>query len=278
MFRMGDVLYYNLGNCLELIVAMVSALATVGSAVIMYFTFRHQRKTYMEVQFKTAFYSIQNYHRKLTDGLKLNVTMLNGDLCLIPKTYIARQCFLFAYNEVAKIVDVLSQTTYLGILVDNDRQRISYWESEGEKYSEENDERKRCDEEIEKAMLEYRCKYCISVYCISEEHYKRSRSLSDEEKAVFAFRIFLASKLICYEHYIRNLQQLMGYVHNEIPNRLSKKDYLNSIAFQMAKEELWFVKLYSQIDDAFKKYYSESEMDKIVNEQLTTNTLNLVKL
>ena len=68
------------------------------------------------------------------------------------------------------------------------------------------------------------------------------------------------------------------YVCNETPKGLSKKDYLHSIAFQMSKEELWFVSLYSQIDDAFNKYYSESGMDKIVDEQLTTNTLNIIKI
>lgn len=274
---MGDILYYNNpDNFIDLMIASVSALATVGSAIIMCCTFCHQRKTYAEVQFKTAFYSIQNYHRKLTDSLKVNAVILTENLLQKSKTYIARQCFLFANQEVGKIVGVLSLDKYLGKLLDKDSQRISYWESEEEKYSESTEERKKCEKEVNKAFLEYKWKYYISAYRISEEYYNEVRMLSD--KTVFAFRIFLASWLICYEHYIRNLQQLLMYVCNETPKGLSKKDYLHSIAFQMSKEELWFVSLYSQIDDAFNKYYSESGMDKIVDEQLTTNTLNIIKI
>ena len=273
---MGDIFYCNNpDNCLELIIASVSALATVASAVIMCCTFRHQQKTYAEVQFKTAFYSILNNHRKLTDDLKVKVTMLNNDILEESKAYVARQCFGFAQKEVAKIIDVLSQKKYLGILEDNDRQRIAYWESEEETYFNESEERKKCDMEIDKAILEYRRKYYITTYRISKEHYNKSREFSD--KTICAFKIFLKSWQICYEHYIRNFQQLLLYVQSQMPKRLSRNAYLNSIAYQMAREELWFINLYAQIDGAFKESYLSSGMDKIVKEQLT-NPINLIEL
>lgn len=272
---MGDIYNSKPDNFIDLMVASVSALATVASAVTMLCTFRHQRKSYAQVQFKTAFYSMQDKHRKLTDSLRLNAVILTEDLFRKPKTYVARQCFLFAYNEVAKIINVVSQEKYLGILKDSDWQGISFWELEQDKYLEGTEEYESCNMKFEKAILEYRRKYCISVYRISEEHYNKVRMLSD--KTIFAFRLFLASWLICYEHYIRNLQQLLMYVCNETPDGLSTKEYLNSIAFQMAKEELWFANLYSQIDDTFGRYYTGSGMDKIVNEQLT-KSINLIKV
>ncbi len=87
---------------------------------------------------------MQNYHRKLTDNLKTKVTILNDDLSFKSKTYIARQSFLYAYKEVAKIMDVLSQEKYLGKLNGDDKQRILYWEMEGEKYPDETNERIKC--------------------------------------------------------------------------------------------------------------------------------------
>lgn len=223
---MEDIYCSNLDNFIDLMAASVSALATVVSAVIMWYTFRHQRKSYAQVQFKTAFYSMQDDHRKLTDGLRVNAVVLTEELFRKSKTYVARQCFLFAYNEVAKIINVVSQEKYLGILKDSDRQEISFWELERDKYLEGTEEHKSCNVKLEKAILEYRRKYCISIYRISEEHFNKVRMLSD--KTIFAFRLFLASWLICYEHYIRNLQQLLMYVCNETPDGLSTNEYLSS--------------------------------------------------
>lgn len=249
--------------------SVMTTIATIASAIFMYRTFKFQRKTYTEEQFRSTYYSMLNYQRKLTDKLKVKTTVLNRDLFLKSKTYIARQCFLYACKEVAQLVDVLGQDKYLGMLEDNDGLRISYWESEREKYSEETEGRKMCDVKVAKAILEYRKKYYIDVYNVSEEYYNQSRKLVD--KTVFAFQIFIRSWQICYEHYIRNLQQLLMYVQNETPNTLLKSDYLDSVAFQMPKEELWFIAQYSQIDVSFRKCYIGSGMNKIVDAQLANN-------
>lgn len=109
-------------------------------------------------------------------------------------------------------------------------------------------------------------KYYIGVYNVSEEYYNQSRKLVD--KTVFAFQIFIRSWQICYEHYIRNLQQLLMFVQKDAPNIHLRSDYLNYVAFQMPKEELWFVAQYSQIDVSFRKYYIGSGMNKVVDTQL----------
>lgn len=145
-------------DMVSIIASVMTAIATIVSAILMYQTFKFQRKTYIEEQFKSTYYSMQNYHRKLTDKLKVKTTVLNNDLFLKSKTYISRQCFLYAYKEVAQLVDVFGQDKYLGILKDNDRLRISYWESEREKYLEETEGQKKCDVEVAKAILEYRKK------------------------------------------------------------------------------------------------------------------------
>lgn len=253
-------------DMVSIIASVMTAIATIVSAILMYQTFKFQRKTYIEEQFKSTYYSMLNYHRKLTDKLKVKTTVLNNDLFLKSKTYISRQCFLYAYKEVAQLVDVFGQDKYLGILKDNDRLRISYWESEREKYLEETEGQKKCDVEVAKAILEYRKKYYIGVYNVSEEYYNQSRKLVD--KTVFAFQIFIRSWQICYEHYIRNLQQLLMFVQKDAPNIHLRSDYLNYVAFQMPKEELWFVAQYSQIDVSFRKYYIGSGMNKVVDTQL----------
>ena len=104
------VQYFFCSNCkleyvtnVGVVTSVLTTIATIVSAVFVCCTFEHQRKTYKEVQFKSAFYSMQNYHRKLTDNLKIKVTILNDDLSFKSKTYIARQSFLYAYKEVAKI-------------------------------------------------------------------------------------------------------------------------------------------------------------------------------
>ena len=266
--------YFFCSNCngkyttgVDLIVSAMTAIATIVSAILMWKTFKFQRKTYKEEQFKAAFYTMLNSHRKLTDNLKVKTTILNERLGLKSKTYMARQCFLYARREVAKIIDVLSQDKYLGMLQDSDNQRILHWEIEGENYADDINERKRCDAKVEQAVLEYKRKYCLGAYCLSEGLYNECKGRSD--KTIFAFRTFLESWLICYEHYMRNLSQLLMYVNQEMPVDFSKKFYINSIAFQMAREELWFIKQYSHIDSSFHKCYTDSGMDKVVEEQLT---------
>ena len=257
-------------GCITIVGVVTSVITTITAIVSVIFvcrTFEHQRKTYKEVQFKSAFYSMQNYHRKLTDNLKIKVTILNDDLFLKSQTYIARQSFLYAYREVVKIIDVLSQEKYLGKLNVNDKQRILFWEMEGENYPDETNGRIKCDAEVEQAVLEYKRKYYIGAYCLSEGLYNECKELAD--KTIFAFRIFLESWQICYEHYMRNLSQLLMYVNQEMPVNFSKNFYINSIAFQMAKEELWFINQYSHIDGSFHKCYTDSGMDKVVEEQLT---------
>lgn len=59
------------------------------------------------------------------------------------------------------------------------------------------------------------------------------------------------------------------YVYQETPTGLSRDFYLKSIVAQMAKEELWFIKQYSYIDSSFHNCYTDSGMDKVVEEQLT---------
>lgn len=268
------VQYFFCSNCkleyvtnVGVVTSVLTTIATIVSAIFVCCTFEHQRKTYNEVQFKSAFYSMQNYHRKLTDNLKIKVTILNDDLSFKSKTYIARQSFLYAYKEVAKIIDVLSQEKYLGKLNGDDKQRILYWEMEGEKYPDETNERIKCDANAEQAILEYKRKYYIGLYKISEERYNESRGLSD--KTIFAFQIFWCIWQICYEHYLRNLRQLLMYVYKETQPGSSRDFYLKSIVAQMAKEELWFIKQYSYIDSSFHKCYTDSGMDKVVEEQLT---------
>lgn len=60
------------------VTSVLTTIAAIVSAIFVCCTFEHQRKTYNEVQFKSAFYSMQNYHRKLTDNLKVKTTILNG--------------------------------------------------------------------------------------------------------------------------------------------------------------------------------------------------------
>ena len=92
---------------------------------------------------------------------------------------------------------------------------------------------------------------------------------SVSNKGEYAFRIFLNERNICYEHYIRSLQEILEFVRMDIPKKLKTRTFLRYIASQMAIEELWFIKQYSHIDSSFHKCYTDSGMDKVVEEQLT---------
>lgn len=113
------------------------------------------------------------------------------------------------------------------------------------------------------------CKYkfYIKTYHISENDYNKAKTLSN--KGEYAFRIFLNERNICYEHYIRSLQEILEFVRMDIPKKLKTRTFLRYIASQMAIEELWFIKQYSHIDSSFHKCYTDSGMDKVVEEQLT---------
>lgn len=240
------------------IVSFVGMLIGVINVYFVCKTFCHQRKTYKEVQFKNTYYQKQNYHRKLTDSLKVNADLLSQDLVCCRVTYIARQCFLFSERECRKINSVLSHEKYLGTLEDKDFQAAEYWHTEN-------------NSDKEKWAI-YNCwlKYYTVYYKISEKIYNQAKSCPD--KTEFVFRVFLNKWLICYEHYTRSLLQILMYIENEIPKSLSKEKYINEVVFQMAKEELCFIKQYSAIHDTFCQYYVESGLSDKVDEQLSRNT------
>lgn len=237
------------------IVSFVGIFIGVINVYFVCKTFCHQRKTYKEVQFKNTYYQKQNYHRKLTDSLKVNADLLSQDLVCCHVTYIARQCFLFSEKEYCKISNVLTHERYLGTLSDDDFNAVEYFQNDNEL--------------IRKEQVVHSCllKYTVGYYGITEEIYQQANSCSD--KAKFAFRLFLRKWLICYEHYIRSLLQILIYVQNEIPKGLTREKYINDIVSQMSKEELWFVKQYSLIDENFNLYYNNIGLSDIVDKQLS---------
>lgn len=237
------------------IISFVEMIVGGIECFVICLTFCYQRKSYKEVQFKDTYYRKQNYHRKLTDSLKVNAELLSQDLICSHVTYIARQCFLFSEKECHKIYCVLTHESYLGALKDDDFKAVEYWENENDSIKKE--------QSVHNCLL----KYTISYYGITEDIYHKA--VSDPDKTKFAFGIFLKKWLICYEHYQRSLLQTLVYIQSETPKRLHKEKYVSDIVFQMSKDELWFIKQYSVIDETFSQYYNNLGVSDIVNKQLT---------
>ncbi len=250
----------------ERIVAMIAPVVSV------FFTcaaFMFQRRTFKEEQFKTTFYQTQNFHRKLADALKVNADLMTKDIEIVHVSFLGRQCFLFVKNEVQNIVEALSQRHYLGELKDTDIESINQWQIRQDEYSDNEKERQKAIRMEQIARIDCKHKFYIKTYHISEKDYNRANTLSNKDE--YAFLIFLNERNICYEHYIRSLQEMLEFVRTDIPKRLKTRTFLRHIASQMAIEELWFIKQYSQIDSSFRKSYTDSGMYKVVDEQLANN-------
>ena len=249
---------------IEQVVAVVIPIIT---AILTYLTFLHQRRAFKEEQFKSTFYQTQKFHRKLADVLRVNVSLITEGIDVVYRTFLGRQCFLFANNEVQSIIEALSQKRYLGDLKDTDIESINQWQLRQDEYSDNEKERRKAIKMEHIARNDCKYKFYIKTYHISENDYNKAKTLSN--KGEYAFRIFLNERNICYEHYIRSLQEILEFVRMDIPKKLKTRTFLRYIASQMAKEELWFIKQYSHIDSSFHKCYTDSGMDKVVEEQLT---------
>ena len=249
---------------IERFVELVSPIVTV---VLAYLTFLHQRRAFKEEQFKSTFYQTQNFHRKLADALKVNANLISQNMESFYRTFLGRQCFLFANNEVQSIIEALSQKKYLGGLKDTDIESINQWQIRQDEYSDNEKERLKAIKMEHIARNDCKYKFYIKTYHISENDYNKAKTLSN--KGEYAFRIFFNERNICYEHYIRSLQEILEFVRMDIPKNLKTRTFFRYIASQMAKEELWFIKQYSHIDSSFHKCYTDSGMDKVVEEQLT---------
>ena len=81
---------------IEQVVAVVIPIIT---AILTYLTFLHQRRAFKEEQFKSTFYQTQKFHRKLADALRVNVSQITEGIDVVYRTFLGRQCFLFANNE-----------------------------------------------------------------------------------------------------------------------------------------------------------------------------------
>ena len=249
---------------IEQVVAVVIPIIT---AILTYLTFLHQRRAFKEEQFKSTFYQTQKFHRKLADALRVNVSQITEGIDVVYRTFLGRQCFLFANNEVQSIIEALSQKRYLGDLKDTDIESINQWQLRQDEYSDNEKERLKAIKMEHIARNDCKYKFYIKTYHISENDYNNAKTLSN--KGEYAFRIFLNERNICYEHYIRSLQEILEFVRMDIPKKLKTRTFLRYIASQMAIEELWFIKQYSHIDRSFHKCYTDSGMDKVVEEQLT---------
>ena len=125
---------------IEQVVAVVIPIIT---AILTYLTFLHQRRAFKEEQFKSTFYQTQKFHRKLADVLRVNVSLITEEIDVVYRTFLGRQCFLFANNEVQSIIEALSQKRYLGDLKDTDIESINQWQIRQDEYSDNEKERRK---------------------------------------------------------------------------------------------------------------------------------------
>lgn len=250
----------------SLVETIVNVGGTIFSGILMFLTFLYQRRTFKEVQFKSAFYQTQNFHRKLADALIVKASVIAEDIEVVYKTFLGRQCFLFAKNEVQCIIVALSQKRYLGELEDKDKESVEQWNMRQGAYSE--DERKKATRMEQLAILAYRYKFYIKTYHISEGDYNKVNKLVDKKE--YAFQLFLRKRGVCFEHYTRSLHEILEYICAH-PQKLNKEPFVKYVMSQMAIEELWFIKLYAQINELFRETYIKSGMNKIVATQLANN-------
>ena len=248
--------------------AIVSVGGTIFSGFLTFFTFLYQRRTFKEVQFKTAFYQTQNFHRKLADALIVKASVIAEDIEVVYKTFLGRQCFLFAKNEVQHIIAVLSQKRYLGELEEKDKECVEQWNMRQNAYSDNADEQEKAVKMEQQAILAYRYKFYIKTYHISEDDYNIANKLVDKKE--YAFQLFLRKRGVCFEHYTRSLHEILEYICAH-PQKLNKEPFVKYVMSQMAIEELWFIKLYAQINELFRETYIKSGMNKIVATQLANN-------
>lgn len=233
----------------EFIISFIGAIIAIANTIFLYTTLcsqnrgiSNQEKSFHQERFENTFFNLLNFHRKLTDELRVNVKVLSPNLQIEDQSFTGRSFFSFAILELKNIRKSLESKYYLGQFDEFDdnksiqaiEQRYSSADPEGILY-------KQMEKELVDNYNHNKLKFANLIYGITEDRWKTCQNQNN----IFSisYQIFCKLYLPQYEQYMRNLITLLQYAHK------GKFDnYTSIVTAQMTKEELEFVKVHFSED------------------------------
>lgn len=223
--------------------SLVGGFASLVGSVLLYLTLKFQHKTFRQERFENVFFNMLDYHRKVTESIKIVVQEMEADTKIVSREYKGRTFFTFFERETGEIKKSLTSKKYLGVYAKfNDPISIDVAES---KINEENLPEGYEEESLQKKQEVwdlYRTRYHNLIYDITPEKHELAKKVQNTD--AFAYAIFEERLGRFYEQYLRSLRQMLCHICKHLPSKSQRLQYADYIAAQMTSQELRLVRLH----------------------------------
>lgn len=95
--------------------SLVGGFASLVGSVLLYLTLKFQHKTFRQERFENVFFNMLDYHRKVTESIKIVVQEMEADTKIVSREYKGRTFFTFFEREIGEIKKSLTSKKHLGM-------------------------------------------------------------------------------------------------------------------------------------------------------------------
>lgn len=233
----------------DTVINAVTAFATFLNAILLFYTLKHQDRSFEQERYETTFFNLLDQRRKIVDAFNMSCSEWdNVSHDKINKIYQGETCFRVAVREVRWIRNNLfKQDSYCGIL--DDRTFETSIERELERIHKELND---VIGAICKMDEEFRGYLTNQTYQITNDFFNKQRTYKgdDNKEIKISLTRFTWINGMFLEHYFRHLKQILEFLAK---CQLEKKYYVDFLLSQMTREEMRMVYFYSLTNDGYKE-------------------------